>query len=211
MSNVSVTQVKDTVTLISIFQGMVESFGYLVKHNKEIPKVVVVDTCSLFLYRDLATSQHFGRLLITHLSTAMGQLATQFSIAVVVTNHEVRPFSRPLSGGTKKTKAEFPPAAGSGLDQGKPGLGLLWSPQVNVRVRLKMFRWDHAGGAGLASSEASEKKKGGEKIVVCRATLIKSSTGACCGREAWMKVDNTMVVGIENPLEGELRDIAAWD
>ncbi|QDZ24850.1 DNA repair protein Rad51 [Chloropicon primus] len=216
LPNVSVTQVNDTLSLISIFQGMIENFGYLQKHDKPIPKVVVVDSPSLHLYRDLSIGQqNFGKLLMTQLSTAMSELANRYNIAVVLTNHEVRQFS-PLRGDGRQAAADRDhvdgPGASPATDQGKPGLGLLWQPQVNVRVHLKMHRVERLDD-GLAGGPEGPGKESNERAVVCKATLIKSSTGNC-GREAWMIMGNRLIQGIENPHNTEnceVRDVSVWN
>ena len=202
LANVSVSQVSDTISVIALIQGMVESFGLLVKHNKRIPKVVIVDSPSLYLYRDLSTNLHFGRFLMTLLSSSLKALATRFSLAVLVTNHEVRPWflqSQPGEGGGDHKEC-------------RPGLGQLWTPQVNVRIHLKMFRLD--------LNQIHEKEGedcAAEQAVVCRAVLTKTSTTSC-GREAWMRMGDNRVEGLENPsLEqqdlfpgGAMQDISVW-
>lgn len=203
LANVSVSQVSDTISTIALIQGMVESFGLLVKHNKRIPKVVIVDSPSLYLYRDLSTNMQFGRFLMTLLSSSLKALATRFSVAVLVTNHEVRPWF-----------LQSQPGDGRGdREECRPGLGQLWTPQVNVRIHLKMFR------LGLNQIHGGEEGEegAGKQAVVCRAVLTKASTTSC-GREVWMRVGENRIEGLDNPgLEqqdlfqgGALQDISVW-
>ena len=207
LQNVSVTSVTDAASLAALFQGMVESFGFLEKHGKPVPKVVLVDSPSLLLYRDLATSQPRGKLVMTMLTSAMSKLAHRFSVAVVVTNHEVRPFRAKAEGDAARAGE-----VGVG-DGGKPGLGILWGPQASVRVRLRMFRAEPRRAGGESEDEglvAEERKR--ERLVLCRATLVKSSTSEC-GREAWMRMGKSGVDGIDDPRTSEeldVLDISAW-
>ena len=76
---------------------------------------------------------------------------------------------------------------------------------------------DVSGGAeeGGGESEdeglvAEERKR--ERLVLCRATLVKSSTSEC-GREAWMRMGKSGVDGIDDPRTSEgldILDISAW-
>ena len=207
LTNVNINQVSNSLSLVSIFQSMLENFEYLVKHGKTIPKVVIVDSPSLFLYRDLTVSQPFGRLLIVQLASAMRCLATKFNIAIVITNHEVRnPFTLHTSGGGGGDTA----ADGRGRSAGagarttlepRPGLGQTWCPQVNVRVHLKMFKY----------RGADPPAAGAEATTLCRATLVKASTCAC-GREAWMKVCENNITGTDVPAveDDNIQDISVW-
>ena len=135
----------------------------------------------------------------TLLSSSLKALATRFSVAVLVTNHEVRPWF--LQG---------QPGDGRGdREECRPGLGQLWTPQVNVRIHLKMFRLD--------LNQIHGEEGAGKQAVVCRAVLTKASTTSC-GREAWMRMGENRVEGLDNPgLEqqdlfqgGALQDISVW-
>jgi RAD51-like protein 3 len=215
LSNVSIHQVSDTLSLVAIFQSMFENFGYLLKHGKQVPKVVVVDSPSLLLYRDLTSSHAFGRLLMVQLSSAMKQLATKFNVAIVITNHAVQSNTKQQQSKNKGMNTETEHSNTRTESEVKPGLGQVWSPQANVRVHLKLFKYAKEDDQeDRAEPEKSLQDVNGNArptpLVVCRATLAKVSTSAS-GGEAWMTIGENVVKGI-NPLGPEnTKDISAWN
>jgi len=166
LTNVSVHQPRDTLSLIAVLQTFLERFDSMQRHGlgDAVPKVLIVDSPSLLLYRDLSINMGFGKLLMVQLSSVLSCLAAKHDMIVVLTNHEVHSLHSSAAVGGMSGGG----GSGSGVNT-RHGLGVTWGNTCNVRVHLKQL-------------QQGQQQQQGQHV---QATLVKSSNQATGKQEAF--------------------------
>ncbi|GLI69005.1 hypothetical protein VaNZ11_013543 [Volvox africanus] len=129
--------------------GQVEAGDVLHPHRMR-PRLLVIDSVSALLSTVLGNNQHMqGTALLTAVGRILKQLAQQYSIAVLVTNHvtSANSLARGLGRGLKGAGSGGEGAAMDrcistsatvGVGGLKPALGEQWRSQPHMRVQLSM-------------------------------------------------------------------------
>ncbi|GIL42978.1 hypothetical protein Vafri_790 [Volvox africanus] len=152
--------------------GHVEA-GDLLHPYRMRPRLLVIDSVSALLSTVLGNNQHMqGTALLTAVGRTLKQLAQQYSIAVLVTNHVTSAGSLARGWGRGRRGAGsggegaamdrcISASATVGVEGLKPALGEQWRSQPHMRVQLSM--------------DASQPPESGVRV----ATLTASPLQAC--------------------------------